>query len=144
MNDLRHNVDKNHMFHLKVISERCSLDGVPVLVGAIEETVLIHLQESGTNPRIHICQARRDLARAIAAHLFATPIRVHGMGRWRRESAGGWHLINFTANDFEVLDDSPLDEVVARLRSIPRNDQHDDAPALTALRKLRYQADQAS
>jgi len=53
-------------------------------------------------------------------------------------------LINFTVNDFEVLDDSPLDEVVACLRSIPRNDRHDDAGALTALRKLRYEADQAS
>jgi hypothetical protein len=125
----------------KAFSEQGSLDGVPVRVGGVEEIVPIHLQESGTNPRIHICQARRDLARDIAHHLFETSIRVHGTGRWRRETGGEWHLISFTVNDFEVLDDAPLDQVVARLRGIPGNDWHEDAHPLAALRKLRDDAD---
>jgi hypothetical protein len=126
----------------KAFSEQGSLDGIPVRVGGIEEIVPIHLQESGVNPKIHICQARRELARAIATHLFTTPIRVYGMGRWRREASGEWHLVSFVANDFEVLDDTPLDAVVARLRGIPGNKWHEDTHALTALRKLRDEADQ--
>ncbi len=126
----------------KAFSEQGSLDGIPVRVGGTEETVPVHLQERGVNPRIHICQARRELAKEIARHLFETPIRVHGMGRWRREASGEWHLVGFVANDFEVLDDAPLDAVVARLRDIPGNKWHEDAHALKALRKLRDEADQ--
>lgn len=117
-------------------SQHGSFDGVPVKVGGLAEQVAIHLQEAGPTARVHICQASRDIARAIAAHLFETTIRVHGTGRWRRETSG-WDLLKFTISDFEVLDDAPLDAVVAQLRGVPGNGWNDVDHPLASLHDLR-------
>ncbi|MBF0333530.1 MAG: hypothetical protein HQL40_07765, partial [Alphaproteobacteria bacterium] len=81
--------------------------------------------------------ASREIARAIAVHLFETTIRVHGGGRWRRETSGAWTLVKFTISDFEVLDDAPLEDVVARLREIEGSHWSRIEHPLAVLRDLR-------
>lgn len=114
-----------------------SFDGVPVKVGGLDELVPIHLQETGPAARVHHCHASREIARRIAAHLFDTPIRVHGTGRWRRADTGEWSLVRFVISDFEVLDDAPLEAVVARLRAVPGSGWRDVEHPLAVLRDLR-------
>lgn len=122
-------------------TQQGSLDGIPVKVGGLAETVPIHLQEAGPTALVHNCHASRDIARAIAAHLFDTPIRVHGAGRWRRETSGTWTMVRFVISDFELLDDTPLDAVVAKLRSVQGSGWRDVQQPLTAVRNLRGDED---
>lgn len=112
-------------------------DGIPVKIGGLTDTVPIHLQEIGPDAHIHICHASREIARAIAVHLFEAPIRVHGTGRWRRKASGAWELIRFTIGTFEVLNDAPLETVVARLRGTPGNGWRGVEHPLATLRDLR-------
>jgi hypothetical protein len=123
------------------MSQRGCLDGIPIKVGGLGETVPIHLQEIGPATLVHHCLASRGIARAIAVHLFNSPIRVYGAERWRRETGGAWALIRFTIDDFEVLDDAPLGTVVARLRAIPGNHWREIEHPLEALRGLRDERD---
>lgn len=118
-------------------NQQGSLDGVPIKIGGLAETVPIHLQDIGPRPIMHLCSATRNMARAIAAHLFENPIRVHGNGRWKREANGDWTMSRFVIADFEVLDDSPLETVVARLRGIAGNDWKNIEHPLATLRDIR-------
>lgn len=101
------------------------VQGVPIVVGGQGEIVPVHLRSSG---RIHRCEAERDLARRIAAHLFDTPVRVHGEGSWLRNSRGKWEMSSFRIRSFEELDDTPLDVVTARLQSIDAEWKHSPDP----------------
>jgi hypothetical protein len=51
--------------------------------------------------------------------LWDKTLRFHGVGSWLRHGNGSWELKNFRINDFEVLDEAPLEEVVKRLRAVP-------------------------
>lgn len=118
-------------------TQQGSFDGVPVKIGGLADMVPIHLQELGPTAFVHNCVGSREIARAIAAHLFDTPIRVHGAGRWRREATGTWMLLRFVINDFEVLDDAPLDTVVARLRQVRGSQWNEIEHPLATLQDLR-------
>lgn len=118
-------------------SQAGSFDGIPVKVGGLAEMVPIHIQETGPTRLVHNCFASRGMARAIAPHLFETSIRVHGNGRWCRTPSGAWTLQRFVINDFEVLDNSPLTAVVARLRAIEGNGWREVDRPLETLRTLR-------
>ena len=122
-------------------SQQGSFDGVPVKVGGLAELVPIHLQEAGPAALVHNCLASRDIARAIAVHLFETPIRVHGTGRWRRETSGVWTLARFVVSAFEVLDDAPLDAIVAKLRAVKGSGWREVEHPLATLRDLRGDED---
>ncbi len=97
------------------IRDSGSVQGVPIRVGGRGEQVPVHLRNSG---RVHHCEADQDLARGIAAHLFRTPLRVHGEGRWLRNGQGKWLMLSFRIRSFEELSDDPLGVVMARLRAI--------------------------
>jgi len=120
-----------------VFNQQGSFDGVPVKVGGLGEMVPIHLQEIGPTAAVHNCMASREIARAIAVHLFETPIRAYGTGRWRRDSNGAWTLVRFVISSFEVLDDAPLDAVVAHLRRIQGSRWREVERPLATLRELR-------
>ena len=49
-------------------------------------------------------------------------IRVHGKGKWYRNSEGKWELRWFDIRDFEELNDASLLDVIGRLRAVPHND----------------------
>ena len=94
----------------------CSFDGMLIRVGGKDGTVPVHLQ--GRGGQIHICNADRDMARRLAPHLYQGTLRVSGDGRWEREASGKWKLIQFDINEFRLLDDAPISEVVEKLRNV--------------------------
>ncbi len=96
-----------------------SLDGVIVRVGGINDPVPVHLE---SDSQTYQCLASRVVARELAKHIFDTPLRVYGIGRWFRTGGGKWILENFVIRDFHSLNDEPLVSVVAKLRAIPGND----------------------
>jgi len=108
-----------------------------MMVGGLKEPVSVSLQETDPTALVHNCAASRAIARAMTPYLFETPVRVHGIGQWRRETSGTWTLVKFTISDFEVLDDAPLDVVVAQLRDIPGNGWRNVKYPFATLRAIR-------
>lgn len=93
-----------------------SLEGQVIRVGGKDETIPVHLRDGAV---VHTgLNASEEVARRIAQHLLGAPVRVHGLGTWFREGNGTWLLKTFRINDFEVLDDTTIDRVVAKLRSV--------------------------
>lgn len=117
-----------------------SLDGVLVRIGGKDETVHATLQDGQQTWR---CELTRELARELRAHLYETPIRVFGDGRWRRDAAGKWQLEQFRITHFERLDDAGWPATVARLRAIKGAEWQQMDDPLKDLRALREGDDPA-
>ena len=98
-------------------NEQAQLYGVPISVGGKRAVVKVHLEDSDN---VHICEASRDVALRLAPLMFHYHVRVHGTGRFFRDSDGNWEMRNFRISDFEKLDARPLAETVERLRGITR------------------------
>ena len=114
--------------------ERGILDGVLIRVGGKDDTVPVHLRD---RDKIHICNANREMARRLAPNLFGDILRVHGEGRWERNSGGQWSLLRFDIKDFQLLDDAPLGEVVQRLRAVEGSGWKRVAQPARELHRLR-------
>jgi hypothetical protein len=112
-----------------VVHEAGTLDGVVIRVGGKDDTVPVWLE--GENREKLACTATRPIAKELAGHLFGSPVRVSGMGKWRRNAERLWELEEFVIKSWENLDDTPLDEMVTRLRGIPGSgwEQLDDPQA---------------
>lgn len=95
--------------------EHGSLDGVLIRIGGRDETIPVWLKSGDAE---YYCQAREDVARRIARYYLAGTLRVYGSGKWVREEDGSWALLQFDIENFDVLDDSPLMDVVERLRAV--------------------------
>jgi len=93
-----------------------SIDGVVTWVGGSDETAHVTLETEGQ--QVSRIYTTRDIAKALGKHLFE-PVRLHGRGRWERDSEGIWRLIDFKTESFEPLDDAPLSAVVSQLRTVP-------------------------
>ena len=63
------------------------------------------------------CYADRHVAKQLAGRLFEH-VRLYGSGRWRRDGAGDWSLVDFKVRDFEVLHPAALSAVLADLRDL--------------------------
>ena len=98
------------------LTQSGSLRGVVIVVGGGSDPVPVHLEDGET---VHICRAKRAIAKELASHIFGNPVRVTGNGRWLRESTGQWVLRNFQVTAFTVLRDDSLSTVVAKLRQVP-------------------------
>ncbi|MGH9334958.1 MAG: hypothetical protein ACRD21_14555 [Vicinamibacteria bacterium] len=119
------------------VTQTESIDGIPIRIGGKEEWVPILLQTEKAEV-ISGAYAKRELAKEIAPHLFTDVIRVHGRGRYHRTPEGVWLLDRFTITDFEVLDSSPLRDVVERLRKIEGSEWPEVEDPLEELRRLRH------
>ena len=97
------------------IAQWSSVDGIPIVVGGQNDPVPVHLQAA--DQVVH-GRADRKLARQLVAHLFDTPVRASGEGRWLRDRHGTWVVKSFRIRTFERLSDDSLHEVTARLRAI--------------------------
>jgi hypothetical protein len=73
--------------------------------------------------------------------LWDKTLRFYGMGSWLRHGNGAWELKNFRINDFEVLDEAPLDEVVRRLRAVPGAELAQVPDAVQRLLADRHEGD---
>ncbi len=91
------------------------LTGTVIMIGGKNDPVPVHLQDGD---RVHICSVKRDIGRRLAAHMFEAPIRVSGIGRWLRDSAGDWQMREFRVTDFRPLSQTPLSEIVGKLRGV--------------------------
>ena len=112
-----------------VIHEAGTLDGVVIRVGGNDDTVPVWLE--GENREKLACTATRPIAKDLASHLFGNAVRVSGLGKWRRNADRLWELEDFVIKSWDTLDETPLDEMVTRLRDVPGSgwDQMDDPQA---------------
>jgi hypothetical protein len=114
--------------------ERGSIDGVLIRIGGRDETIPVLLQDGEAS---FSCQTSREISKRLAPHYLGPTLRAHGDGKWVREEDGSWQLVEFYIEDFEVLDDSPLQEVVSRLRAVEGSTWGDNPDAMSDLLNLR-------
>lgn len=118
-----------------VVYELGELDGVVIRIGGKDETVPVLME--GERGVYYHCNASRENARKMAAFLFGQAIRVVGRGKWRRTQEGEWELENFDIKDFEALDETPLADVIAGLRSLEGSDWNEMDDPQVELKRLR-------
>lgn len=101
---------------LRGFGQRDSLDGVVQRVGRSrrEASVLIETRDRQNLP----ARTYKSTAQRLARHIFGSEVRLHGYGIWMRTRDGVWMLSDFWINDFEVLEDTPLADVIAELHAI--------------------------
>ena len=116
-----------------------ALDGLLISVGGKDETISLRLQNGETT--YSKCETTRTLARELGRHLFE-PIRIHGTGRWMRETDGTWSLMHFRVHRFDVLAKDSLREAVTALRAVRGTGWHEIADPLAELDDLRNQKDE--
>ena len=116
-------------------SQQGSLDGVLIRIGGKDKTV--HAQLADHSGEVRSCIVNRDMARDMAHHLFGAPLRVVGAGRWERDEDGQWTLISFRANEFVVLSDDDLQDVVNRLQAITENNPDRPDDPIEVLSRIR-------
>jgi hypothetical protein len=114
--------------------ERGTVDGVLIRIGGRDDTIPVLLRDGEA---MIACQTSLELSKKLAPHYQGATLRAHGNGRWVREEDGSWHLLDFYIEDFEVLDDSPLREVVAHLRAVEGSTWGDNPNAMTDILNLR-------
>lgn len=114
--------------------EHGSLDGVLIKIGGTDDTIPVWLQEGEL---IHHCQVGVELSKQLVPYYRNGIIRVHGSGKWVREEDGTWTLQQFDIEHFEVLDSSPLTDVVTKLRQIEGGDWGEGDDAVSGLLDMR-------
>lgn len=118
-----------------VVHELGELDGVVIRIGGKDETVPVLIE--GEQGVYYHCNASREYARKLAAFLFGKPVRVVGRGKWRRTQEGEWELESFDIKDFEVLDETPLVDVIASLRTSEGSGWNEMDDPQAELKRLR-------
>lgn len=94
-----------------------SIEGQLVSVGGRDTSAHAILQDGAVT--FTGCTLSRELARDLGKHLYGPKIRFTGNGRWERQVDGAWKLLDFRVDHFDVLDNSPLPEVLNDLRALP-------------------------
>jgi hypothetical protein len=96
--------------------EEGSLDGTVIRIGGRDDTIPVLLKDAeGVE---YLCQTTLELSKKLAPHYRGATVRVFGSGKWVREESGSWTLQQFDITNFEVIDDAPLTDVVAKLRAV--------------------------
>ncbi len=90
-----------------------SIDGQVYSIAGKDETINIRLRNGDAELK---CEVSIALARKLGPHLLGGPVRLFGHGLWTRVD-GDWQMKSFTADDFIVLDESPLTDVIGSIRS---------------------------
>lgn len=118
-----------------VVYELGELDGVVIRIGGKDETVPVLME--GERGVYYHCNASRENARKLAAFLFGQAVRVVGRGKWRRSQEGEWELETFDIKDFEALDETPLADVIASLRTLEGSGWNEMDDPQAELKRLR-------
>ena len=111
-----------------------SLDGTVIRIGGRDDTIPVLLEDA--EGAVYLCQTTVERSKQLAAHYRGATLRVHGSGKWLREEDGSWTLQQFDIDRFEVLDDSPLMDVVTKLRAVAGSEWGED-PTLGDVLGLR-------
>lgn len=117
---------------INALRQPTSVEGTLVRVGGVGENAQLLLQElNGTV--IAGCTASRNVARDMAPLIYRS-LRVSGIGSWHRTEAGKWELSRLHVQTFEPLDESELEDVVAKLQALNVPWPDDTIEQLQALR----------
>jgi hypothetical protein len=100
--------------------EEGSMEGQIVSIGGEDETIHVHLRD-GDNVHTKLI-ATPEVARLLAPHFLGPIIRVQGTGTWMRHGDGVWELRSFRIATFSPLDETPLTQVVEKLRAVAGNE----------------------
>jgi hypothetical protein len=112
-----------------------TLDGRIIRIGGRDETIPVWLKDGDVE---YHCNVRgEEVARRLAPYYLNGIVRLHGSGKWVREENGSWTLQQFDISDFEVLDDSPMIDVVGKLRAVEGSTWHESDDALSDILGLR-------
>lgn len=103
-----------------------SLDGRVYRIGGKDATKHVAI---GDGDREFNLETNEALALELRHHLFGETLRFHGTGIWYRQAGGEWELRKFKVISFDVLEDTPLQDVIARLRSAPSDLRRLDDPS---------------
>lgn len=99
--------------------EDTSIDGVLVKIGGKDPSAHATLQDGDI---FHVgVTMRRELARELAPLLYGPTIRMFGNGRFERQADGVWKMSDFKVDRYERLDDRPIGEALAGIRTVPGN-----------------------
>lgn len=96
------------------------IEGEIVRIGGTDNTIHITLRDGE-----HIfsgCSTSKEIAREMGSYLLGPTVRAQGVGKWLRHGDGSWEMKSFRIKSFEVLNETPLSELIAKLRSVPGND----------------------
>lgn len=126
---------KTPMAEEAVVYEFGELDGVVIRIGGKDETVPVTLE--GADGFYFRCNASREIARKLASYLFGQSVRVVGRGKWRRTQEGTWELEYFDIKDFEILDETSLETVIANLRAVEGSSWNEMEDPLAEFKRLR-------
>lgn len=100
----------------QVVFQVGTIDGVVIRLGGKDPTVPVLIQDGDT---VINCNTTRTIARSLGQHLFGKELRLSGKGEWHRPESGGWTLHKFDITDFIELDDTPMADLVEKLRESP-------------------------
>lgn len=103
-----------------------SLDGRVYRIGGKDATKHVAI---GDGDREFNLTTNEALALELRHHLFGETLRFHGTGTWYRHASGEWELRAFKVSSFDTLADTPLQEVISRLRSTPSDLRRLENPA---------------
>lgn len=107
------------------------VEGRIVRIGGTDDSIHVHLRDGAVT--LSSIETNPEMAKELGRYLFDNVVRLHGVGTWLRTEGGSWELRKFKATQFEVLDDTPLPEVVAGLRAVAGNFWGDEEDPITTL-----------
>lgn len=100
----------------QTVTQAGTIDGIVIKLGGKDPTVPVLIQDGDT---IINCNTTRATARDLGKHLFGKELRLSGTGVWERPESGAWVLKKFDIADFIELDDTPMQDLVEKLRQSP-------------------------
>ncbi|MCC5872979.1 MAG: hypothetical protein JJU22_11330 [Gammaproteobacteria bacterium] len=128
-------IDRPQPVDYGLVRQYGTLEGVPVRVGGQDKTAHLIIEDrTQTYSGINLT---RDQATEIAPYLYRKVVRLHGAGSWRRDEEGQWQLERFRVDQFDVLEDVPLLEVLEHVRSIQGSGWSDVDDPTALLQDLR-------
>lgn len=126
---------RRRMVHEEIgpVQRTAVVDGQIFSIGGRDETINVHLRNGNEETK---CVVSVELARKLAPHLLGGKIRLIGRGIWYRTD-GQWHMRNFTAGEFTVLDERSLPTTLADIRDTLSGVSADEF--LAAMEGLRHE-----
>lgn len=117
------------------VKETGALDGTVIRIGGRDNTIPVWLQDrSGV---IAYCEANKHMALELVSHYLGAPIRVTGQGDWIRDEDGQWKLERFKITDWNVLEDTPVEEILNAARNATGNHWNELENPIEELNKIR-------
>ncbi|MCW3687440.1 hypothetical protein UE94_005045 [Burkholderia cenocepacia] len=118
------------------IYQPTSVDGVVIRIGGRDDTIPVSVRDA--EGKIVNCEIRGIAqAKDLSKHFMAETLRLSGNGKWNRSPNGDWTLEALVIQSFDVVDDVPLDDVLAELRAVRNNGWASTEDPIDAWKKMR-------